>query len=41
MQPADWAAVAMRFSAAPLRWLQRPTMNRDTGTGLVARARLG
>jgi SAM-dependent methyltransferase len=41
LQPPDGAATAMRLCAAPLRWLQRPAMSRDTGTGLVALARLG
>jgi SAM-dependent methyltransferase len=40
LQPPDAAALALRLSAAPLRWLQRPAMRRDTGTGLVALARL-
>ena len=38
LQPPDAAALALRLSAAPLRWLQRPAMRRDTGTGLVALA---
>jgi SAM-dependent methyltransferase len=38
LQPSEWMAPLTRGAAAPLELLQRPFMNGDRGTGLVARA---
>jgi cyclopropane fatty-acyl-phospholipid synthase-like methyltransferase len=41
LQPPGWMAPLTRWAAAPLVLLQRPFMQRDLGTGLVALATFG